>query len=174
MPLFFQVVALREKSVQGLLVALARDTMRGPGERAYHKSKPMHQYRTFKTSLWVALSPEATMFPARQSSHQRCSPDGFRERGSSLQSQSPTWARRARQRALEPRLQGRQPPHMPTNPPLATAAGRAQRPSRKLRLLFAPRQSTPTEIKLPRDLASDLGHRRPWVVTPGRPPTSDG
>lgn len=157
----------------GPRVALARDTMRGPGERACHKSKPMHQHGTSKTSLWGCLSPEATMSPARQSSQHWCSLDGFRGRGSSLQSQSPTWARRAPQ-SLEPRFQGRMSPHRPSNSPLATAAGRAQRPSRALRLLFAPRQPMPTEIKLPIDLASDLDHRRPWVVALGRPPTSDG
>lgn len=68
----------------GPRVALARDTMTDPGERACHKSKPMHQHGTPETSpSGVALGPEATtMAPAPQSSRQRCSPVVFRGRGS--------------------------------------------------------------------------------------------
>lgn len=113
--------------------ALARDTMRGPGERACHKSKPMHHTKLTRPFCGVALGPEATMSPARQSSQQQGSPDGFRVRGFSLQPQSTTWPRWAPQRVLEPRprLHGRTPPHRPSNPPQATATGRAQRPSRR-------------------------------------------
>lgn len=113
--------------------ALARDTMRGPGERACHKSKPMHHTKLLRPFCGVALGPEATMSPARQSSQQQGSPDGFRVRGFSLQPQSTTWPRWAPQRVLEPRprLHGRTGP--PTLPRLRQPVG----PSDRLRATLA-------------------------------------
>lgn len=71
-----QPTGKRPGNGSGPRLALARDTMRGPGQRACHKSKPVHLHTL---SLRSPSGPQATSCPTRRRRRQpRCSPTHFR------------------------------------------------------------------------------------------------
>lgn len=146
-----QPTAKRPGNGSGPRLALARDTMRGPGQRACHKSKPVHLHSLSLSA--VALGSPSHLVPNTAEEEATAALSGRLPGGAG--DAVPRSRRNAQRGRGEPGgevgnpdldygVARRQPGRPSSKPPHDTAAGKAQPLSRRATLahsLFGPRQS---------------------------------